>query len=149
MKTLHNPYCGRTIYPTVLLLLALLLAACNGSSQSTIANNFNVQLSAAPEGRSGSHLTVKLTDKENKPVTDAKVGLEGDMTHAGMAPVIADPVADDADGTLDGVYQIPFAFSMAGDWLVTVVIERNGNEERHEIKATVNEKDVVIDMENK
>lgn len=127
----------------LMLLLALFLAGCGSSTGAS--SDLHVTLTAAPEGRNGSYLTVNLTDKDGKPVTDAKVGLQGDMTHAGMAPVIADPVSDDADGAADGVYRVPFAFSMAGDWVVTVSIERNGKTETQEIKATVNETEVKIE----
>ena len=41
----------------------------------------------------------------------------GDMSHAGMAPVIASS-EDDADG----VYRIPFEWTMAGDWFVDVTV---------------------------
>ena len=125
------------------LLIALFLAGCGSSSGAT--SDLHVTLTAAPEGRNGSYLTVNLTDKDGKPVTDAKVGLQGDMTHAGMAPVIADPVGDDADGVADGAYRVPFAFNMAGDWVVTVSIDRNGKVETQEIKATVNETEVKIE----
>lgn len=125
------------------LFVALFLAGC-GSSTGT-ASDLRITLTAAPEGRSGSYLTVNLTDKDGKAVTDAKVGLQGDMTHAGMAPVIADAVSDDADGAADGIYRVPFAFNMAGDWVVTVSIDRNGKVETQEIKATVNESDVKFE----
>ncbi|MFN8444944.1 MAG: FixH family protein [Caldilineaceae bacterium] len=125
------------------LFIVLFLASCGSSSGST--SDLHVSLASAPEGRNGSYLTVNLTDKDGKPVTDAKVGLQGDMTHAGMAPIIADAVSDDADGAADGVYRVPFAFNMAGDWVITVSIERNGKGETQEIKATVNETEVKFE----
>ena len=130
-------------YFILALLLTAFLAACGASKSS--ASDFNVKLVAAPEGRNGNYLMVNVTDKNGQPVTDAKVGLQGDMTHAGMMPVIADPVSDDADGAADGVYHVPFAFNMAGDWIITVSIDRNGKVETQEIKATVNETDVKIE----
>lgn len=48
-------------------------------------------------------------------VSGATVRVTGDMTHAGMAPVEADAVEIEA-----GLYRAPdFAFSMAGDWVVS------------------------------
>jgi hypothetical protein len=60
-------------------------------------------------------LTVTLRDRSGAPVTAATVRLEGYMSHAGMAPVLA-------DGTerAPGVYEIPFAFTMQGDWALLV-----------------------------
>lgn len=49
-------------------------------------------------------------------VEGATVGFTGDMTHAGMVPVLADGVE-----LGDGVYRSDgFAFDMAGDWVITV-----------------------------
>ncbi len=64
-------------------------------------------------------LSVRLTDDAGQPITDAEVSLEGNMNHAGMVPVLAGPVADADDGSADGVYQVPFQFTMFGDWIVT------------------------------
>jgi copper(I)-binding protein len=44
------------------------------------------------------------------------------MNHAGMIPVLADPIADDADGSADGRYHLPFTFTMLGDWILTVTV---------------------------
>lgn len=39
--------------------------------------------------------------------------LEGHMSHAGMAPVQAE-----AAERAPGIYEIPFSFSMQGDWIL-------------------------------
>ena len=41
--------------------------------------------------------------------------LEGHMSHAGMAPVLADAVE-----RTPGVYDVSFAFPMQGDWVLLV-----------------------------
>lgn len=108
------------------LILALALAACGAPDSGQPAQgrpDITVTLAPAPEGPSGQFLTVTLTDKAGAAITDARVGLEGNMNHAGMVPVLADPVADDADGSPDGVYTVPFAFTMRGDWIVTVAVD--------------------------
>jgi hypothetical protein len=49
----------------------------------------------------------------------AQVEVTGDMTHAGMMPVIAT-----ATETEPGLYQTEdFAFTMAGDWILSAEIE--------------------------
>ena len=49
-------------------------------------------------------------------VEGATVRFTGDMTHAGMVPVLADGI-----DLGDGVYRSDgFAFDMAGDWVITV-----------------------------
>ena len=85
-----------------------------------------------------------MAEPDGTLVTDATVSLEGNMNHAGMAPVLGDGVKDDADGTLDGSYRMPFAFSMAGDWIVTVSIERTGITETKDINVLVGDSDVTV-----
>jgi len=117
---------GRVLTGLFLLLIpALALSACGapGSSQPAQGHpDITVALAPAPAGPSGQFLTVTLTDRAGAAITDVRVGLEGNMNHAGMIPVLADPVADDADGSPDGVYTVPFAFTMRGDWIVTVAV---------------------------
>lgn len=69
-------------------------------------------------------MTVAITDEAGKPITDLTVSLEGNMTHAGMVPVLSEAVWDGADGLEDGLYHVPFAFTMLGDWIISVNIER-------------------------
>lgn len=108
----------------LLLILALALVACGAANPAEPTDgrpNLVVAL-AAPDGPAGQTLLVTLTDKDGAAIIDAKVGLEGNMNHAGMTPVLAAPVADEADGNVDGLYHIPFAFTMHGDWIVTVSV---------------------------
>jgi len=59
---------------------------------------------------------VTLWDAEGQPIDGAgPVALRGDMSHAGMKPVIAE-----ASGAGDGQYTADFEWTMAGDWTVTV-----------------------------
>ena len=64
------------------------------------------------DGSAGSNAGAVRTGGEAE--TGATVRVIGDMTHAGMAPVLADAVE-----TEPGVYVAEgFAFTMAGDWIV-------------------------------
>jgi hypothetical protein len=154
-------------------MLCLVLAACNGSDaagadgememdhsemsdgemtdgemagEDNMSETVQISLQAAPEGVAGEYLSVVLTDSAGEPVTDASVGLEGNMNHAGMVPVMADAVTDDADGAADGVYQVPFTFNMNGDWIITVVAElADGTTEMQDVNLTVTEESVEIE----
>ena len=67
-------------------------------------------------------------------VEGADVEVVGDMTHAGMEPVIADA------GTVEpGLYRTEdFRFTMAGDWILTVTATLpDGTTVREEAFATV------------
>jgi len=68
-------------------------------------------------------ITLRVTEALGKPVTGARLKLELNMTHAGMAPVIAD--AQEVD---PGSYRANVQLSMAGDWSLFVdVTLANGN----------------------
>jgi copper(I)-binding protein len=110
---------ARLVVP-VLVLTSLISAGCQKANQPSAAENADIQIALQQPQK--DTLVVILTGADGAPVTDAKVSLVGDMNHAGMTPVLADPVADDADGSADGHYQLPFTFSMLGDWIVTVTV---------------------------
>ena len=60
-------------------------------------------------------VTLTLTDTSGTPVTGARLKLEGNMSHAGMAPAFADANEIEA-----GRYRSTMELSMAGDWYVSV-----------------------------
>jgi hypothetical protein len=60
-------------------------------------------------------IKLKLTDPYGKAVTGARIKLEGNMSHAGMAPAFAE-----ADEIEPGLYRAPLELSMGGDWIVLV-----------------------------
>jgi hypothetical protein len=60
-------------------------------------------------------LAVQLSDANGASVQGATVSFKGDMSHAGMQPVLAD-----AAETAGGVYEAQWVWTMSGDWIVTV-----------------------------
>lgn len=59
-------------------------------------------------------ITLTLTH-HGEPLSGATVTVTGDMTHAGMVPVVAA-----ARELAPGLYRADtFAFTMAGDWFIT------------------------------
>ncbi|MBI1256055.1 MAG: hypothetical protein GC204_01165 [Chloroflexi bacterium] len=107
---------------TVLLLILLLLAAgCRQAATPPTASSQTTQIAITmnpdPPTVGDSTLTVTV-NTQNQPLADASVAVRGDMTHAGMRPVIADAASTDAQGKVD----IPFKWSMSGDWIVTVTV---------------------------
>jgi YtkA-like protein len=71
----------------------------------------------------GTPLLVRLTlrDREQKPITGARLRLEGVMSHPGMAPVTA-AVTERGNGE----YEAPLQFTMAGDWILVATGELPG-----------------------
>ena len=78
-------------------------------------------LSPSPPGVGPAILTVTLRGPTGEAVTGAAVRLEGHMSHPGMAPVVAD-----ARERAPGVYDLPFAFTMQGDWVLLVSVAPPG-----------------------
>jgi hypothetical protein len=56
---------------------------------------------------------LRLIDRDGKPASGARITLEADMSHPGMAPVFGE-----ATETAPGQYQSLLKFGMAGDWIV-------------------------------
>ena len=109
---------------SVLILILLIFVGCQRVEQLPASvESSDVQIALLPMPDEGM-LVVVLTEADGAPVTDATVAVEGNMNHAGMIPVLADPIADDADGAADGRYHLPFTFTMFGDWIITVAVER-------------------------
>ncbi len=106
------------VLPLGLVLLLFLGSSCARASQQ--ANSADVQISLTaipfPPHIGESRLVIQVADKSGSPIDDARLSIKGDMTHAGMEPVLAEM---DGGGEA-GVYDIPFEWTMAGDWVVTV-----------------------------
>jgi periplasmic copper chaperone A len=126
-----------------MLLALLLLAACDSTEETPASAAVQITLRA---GQAGNELQVHLRDAAQSPITDATVTLEGNMNHAGMAPVLTDPVQDSADGAADGIYHVPFQFAMLGDWIVTVTaVLANGAEATKAINVTATDAGIQIE----
>lgn len=110
-----------------ILLAALPTGACGRRADTSTRLDLQWTLQPAAARVGPATLTITLRDLSRNPVTGATVRLEGHMSHAGMAPVLAD--ATDLGA---GMYEIPFAFTMQGDWalLVTAVLPDGHRVER-------------------
>jgi hypothetical protein len=81
--------------------------------QSAVAIEYEIRprpLRAGP-----AILTVRLRDSAGNPVAGARVSLEANMSHPGMAPVFGE-----AREGAPGQYQGRMEFAMAGDWVVLI-----------------------------
>ena len=98
-----------------LLAASLSSGACHRSPRTE--SQLDVAWTLRPEAPAvgPATLTVTLRQTSGDPVKGARVRLEGHMSHAGMAPVLAD-----ATESAPGVYDLQFAFTMQGDWVLLV-----------------------------
>ena len=104
----------------LLLIIATgLLSACgriqNGQTESTDAIRIDLTVEPAQPSVGPAKLVVRLTNDKGQPINNATLDIEGNMTHAGMTPVLAQAV-----GGQNGRYEVPFEWTMGGDWIVTV-----------------------------
>ena len=104
---------------TLILLLALLTGtACGQQSAPTpAATDTQIELAVErePPAVGDSTLVVTLTDASGSPVSGASVSVEGNMDHARMEPS-SGQISEDTNG----VYRVPFRWTMGGGWIVTV-----------------------------
>lgn len=62
-------------------------------------------------------VNIRVLDASKQPINNATIKVRGDMTHAGMIPVLAE--AEDGD---NGLYEVLLDWSMSGDWVLTVQV---------------------------
>lgn len=117
---------GRTsLTPFLLVLVALSVAlvGCRppeaGGGARAADADVRVRVEAPPDPVVGPDTVRVLVLADDAPARDATVEVTGDMTHAGMIPVVADALPDDAPGTYA---TRDFAYDMAGDWVLTAEV---------------------------
>ena len=98
----------------------LLLVACARRASFDQAGEVLTYLRVEPEpahvGR--ATLILRLEDGAGQPVNGAQLSARGEMTHPGMIPELGAAVSEGS-----GAYVIPFEWTMAGEWVVTVTGE--------------------------
>lgn len=107
----------------VLLCLLLFITGCRESAQPTAdASDITMTLTVdpAPAKVGDVVLLITLTDKAGNPVEVQSLTVRGDMTHAGMVPVMGAEAVKTAAG-----YTVPLTWSMGGDWIMTVEATRS------------------------
>ena len=90
-----------------------LVQGCTQRNEPSLNLTLAYEVSPLPARVGPTTITLNLTDVAGKPVAGARVTLEGNMSHPGMAPVFAE-----ARETEPGRYQSVIELSMAGDWYV-------------------------------
>ena len=105
----------------MVMMLVLFVSGCrqqNTTAPEDLDLNIDMQVEPAEPVVGDAQLVISITDGEGNPVNDAALNVRGDMDHAGMTPVLAE-----IEGGTDGVYTVPFEWTMAGDWIVEVIVD--------------------------
>ena len=100
----------------VMIAIVVLAAACRPpETQGGSAGGLVISVHTEAQPQLGTSPLRIVVERDGEVVTGAEVSVTGDMTHAGMVPVVREAaelepgvfVADD------------FEFTMAGDWILT------------------------------
>jgi hypothetical protein len=86
---------------------------CSKSSGRSPSISVDLDISPQPTRVGPATITLRLTDIARKPVTGARITIEGDMSHPGLSPVFGQ-----AEELEAGCYQSHIGFAMAGDWVL-------------------------------
>lgn len=107
------------------LSCSLFLAGCGKPAVKATGQPLSIDYEISPQPpRVGlATITLKISDSAGKPTTGASVKMEGNMTHAGMAPSFGT-----ARETAPGRYLGPLDLSMGGDWIILVHLTLPGGE---------------------
>lgn len=121
---------------TALLWMALVLSACQRRSRGTdrLADvDLVCTVDPSPAVVGPAQVTFSLTDSTGVPVRIESLRLRADMTHAGMAPLLASGVE-----AAPGEIVVELDWPMVGDWVLLVQATlADGRELSREISLTV------------
>lgn len=98
-----------------LCICLALVQSCSYHTESVLDLTLAHEVSPQPPRVGEVTITLRVTEASGKPITGARIKLEGNMAHPGMAPVFADTIEIEPGG-----YRGTMELSMAGDWFVLV-----------------------------
>lgn len=97
------------------LCAGLFLAGCQRRPEARDGVSVEHEINPQPPRVGTARVALRVRDAAGRPVSGARVTLEGNMAHAGMRPVFAE-----ASESEPGRYESALEFTMGGDWVVLV-----------------------------
>ena len=94
------------------------VTSCHRADGSVPGVTVIEQISPQPPQVGPTTVTVELTDAAQKPIANANIMVEADMSHPGMSPLFGQ-----ASQTVPGTYRAHVNFNMGGDWIVLLHIK--------------------------
>ncbi|MDF1521812.1 MAG: FixH family protein [Trueperaceae bacterium] len=124
---MRRPVPRRALRWLLLALAVATLVACDPPSDGEADARRPIAVALLERPARVGPATVEVRPAlDGAPVSGARVRVVGDMTHAGMVPVVAEAPEVGA-----GVYRTEgFAFDMAGDWVLSVDVTYPDGTER-------------------
>jgi hypothetical protein len=111
------PYINPKVLAFALILILAMTPSCRRQGDGGIEEagiEITVGISPDPAVMGAAEMTIQL-EKDQAPIEGVELSVKGDMTHAGMMPVLRDGVEREP-----GIYHVPFEWTMAGDWIVSI-----------------------------
>ena len=107
------------------LLIVILLVLVSACRQQETASSEDIRISLivqpSPINVGEATLGIAVTTESLDPVAVNNLTVRGDMDHAGMVPVIVENLQ-----SANGQFEVPFEWTMGGDWIVEVTAELAG-----------------------
>ena len=94
-----------------------LLQGCRRQTASFAELQFTHEVSPQPPRVGQTTINLRVMDDSGKPASGLRVEFEANMSHAGMAPVLANAIEVEK-----GNYRATLDLTMAGDWIVVAHI---------------------------
>lgn len=91
------------------------MIGCQPSENNHSDIQVDWDITPSPPSVGQASLEITLRDSTLERINGADVNIEGNMSHPGMQPVIAE-----AEEVEPGVYSAPIEFSMGGDWFFII-----------------------------
>lgn len=99
----------------IVLVISWAITGCGKAEEKKTDIQLSWEIEPHPPKVGVATVTVVLQDSTGGPVEGAQVTLEGNMSHPGMQPVMAQ-----ATETEPGRYSAEMELGMAGDWFILV-----------------------------
>lgn len=99
----------------LLIVVFCLMTGCQSSEDTASDIQLEWEITPNPPSMGEATLNITLRDSTNQLLTGADVNIEGNMSHPGMQPVLAE-----AKEIEPGVYSAPIQFTMGGDWFFII-----------------------------
>jgi hypothetical protein len=91
------------------------LAGCRPRPEARDGVSVEHEINPQPPRVGTARVALRVRDAAGRPLSGARVTLEGNMSHAGMRPVFGE-----ARESEPGRYESALEFTMGGDWVVLV-----------------------------